>query len=44
MRRLLRTLLVGLAEQIRECHDGAVALAAYETYRPDWVLMDIKLY
>ena len=43
MRRLLRGLLKDVAETIYECADGAEALAAYEAYRPDCVLMDIKM-
>ena len=32
-----------LAEAIYECTDGSEAVAAYELYGPDWVLMDIKM-
>jgi CheY-like chemotaxis protein len=43
MRRLLRNLLEDVAEQIDECADGIEALVAYMRFRPDWVLMDIKM-
>jgi DNA-binding NarL/FixJ family response regulator len=43
MRELLRELLDDLAESIRECEDGAGALAAYRWGHPDWVLMDIRM-
>ena len=43
MRRLIKGLVHDLAETINECGDGAEALAAYVEYRPDWVLMDIKM-
>ena len=43
MRRLIRTVVGDMAEQIAECCDGALALAAYAEQRPDWVLMDIKM-
>ena len=43
VRRLIASILRHLAEEIRECADGADALAAYETLRPDLVLMDIRM-
>lgn len=43
MRRLLRSLLSGLATEIHECTDGSQALAAYRQHQPDWVLMDIEM-
>ena len=43
IRRLIRSIVTDLAEEIRECSDGSEALAAYEQRRPDWVLMDIKM-
>lgn len=43
MRRLIRALVGDLAETVHECEDGAQALGAYLQYRPDWVLMDIKM-
>lgn len=43
VRRLLKSLLADLAAGIYECGNGAEALKAYATYRPDWVLMDIKM-
>ena len=43
IRRILRRTLVETAGAIWECTDGADALAAYEEYRPDIVLMDVKM-
>lgn len=43
MRKLMRSLLEGLAEEIFECSDGSQAFAAYTLHRPDWVLMDIEM-
>lgn len=43
MRVLLRLLLEDLVSTAYECDDGAGALAAYLTHRPDWVLMDIEM-
>jgi microcystin-dependent protein/CheY-like chemotaxis protein len=43
VRRLLRTLVAPLAEQIDECGDGIDAVSLYEIMRPDFVLMDVDL-
>lgn len=43
MRRTIRSLIAGPAHEVFECEDGNQALAAYQTHRPDWVLMDIGL-
>ena len=43
MRRTIRSLLAGPTRNVFECEDGSEVLAAYETHRPDWVLMDIGL-
>jgi CheY-like chemotaxis protein len=43
VRRLIRTLVSGVAREIRECADGADALEAYQRERPDFVLMDIQM-
>lgn len=43
MRRLLRSVLGDMAESIAECDDGAGALSAFAEFRPDWVLMDIRM-
>ena len=43
MRRLLRSLLDGVANSITECEDGSEAIAAYASCLPDWVLMDIRM-
>ncbi|MGI9086120.1 MAG: response regulator transcription factor [Chthoniobacterales bacterium] len=39
-RSMLKDYLGSNARQFRECEDGAEALAAYQEFRPDWVLMD----
>lgn len=39
LKQYLRT---GVGE-FRECDDGADALAAYQQFRPDWVLMDLEM-
>jgi CheY-like chemotaxis protein len=43
MRRLIRSVVSDLADNISECCDGEFALAAYAEQRPDWVLMDIRM-
>jgi len=43
VRHLIRNLVGSVAQEIRECSDGAEALAAYAAGRPDLVLMDIEM-
>jgi DNA-binding NarL/FixJ family response regulator len=44
VRRLLRSALAELAEEIWECCDGADALAAYAAHQSQVVLMDIRMH
>jgi|SRR5215471_9996985 len=43
MRRMIRRMVAGVADEISECDDGAAACSVYGELRPDWVLMDIDL-
>ena len=43
MRRMIGRVVHDMISDIKECDDGAEALAAYDEYRPDWVLMDIEM-
>jgi len=43
IRRALRRSLEDTANEIRECTDGCDALDIYEEYRPDVVLMDVRM-
>ncbi len=43
IRRLLRRAVLKTASIVWECTDGSDALAAYTDYRPDVVLMDIRM-
>ncbi len=43
MRRLIKSVVKDLAENIHECDDGALALAAYEAHCPEWILMDVEM-
>jgi DNA-binding NarL/FixJ family response regulator len=42
-RDLIKTVLAGLADDVRECTDGDEVVAAYRARRPDWVLMDVQM-
>lgn len=43
IRRMIKSIVRDLAEEIRECSDGAEAVALYREQSPDWVLMDIRM-
>jgi CheY-like chemotaxis protein len=43
VRRLIASIIQPIAEEIRECEDGAGAAAAYQAQKPDFVLMDIRM-
>lgn len=43
MRRLIKSVVSDIADEVAECEDGSEALGAYTEFQPDWVLMDIKM-
>jgi ATP-binding cassette subfamily B protein len=43
MRALLRRLCVDTGDEVIEHGNGLEALAAYQTHRPDWVIMDLMM-
>jgi two-component system response regulator DegU len=43
MRKMLRSLVSTEDSEIRECEDGNEAVALYELFQPDLVLMDVLL-
>jgi CheY-like chemotaxis protein len=43
MRKLIRQAVGHLADQVYECGDGADAVEAYASHRPDLVLMDMRM-
>jgi CheY-like chemotaxis protein len=43
VRRVIRSIVATLADEIYECEDGADALPAYVAHKPDCVLMDIAM-
>lgn len=43
VRKMIRSLVEDLGNEVCECDDGAQALSAFEIYQPDWVLMDLAM-
>jgi CheY-like chemotaxis protein len=43
VRDVIKRVVGSLCEEIYECADGDAALAAYNEFHPDWVLMDIQM-
>jgi DNA-binding NarL/FixJ family response regulator len=43
VRRVIRSIVAMLADEIYECEDGADALSAYVAHKPEWTLMDIAM-
>jgi CheY-like chemotaxis protein len=43
MRRMIRSVIQPVAEEIFECADGGEAIEIYDQIYPDWVLMDFGM-
>ena len=43
MRRLIKSVVNDLVDELYECEDGRQAIALYAELRPDWVLMDFRV-
>jgi len=43
VRATIRAIVADLASEMAECFDGAQVLASFEAFRPDVVLMDIRM-
>ena len=43
MRKTTAVILTDLPATFYECGDGAEAIESYARYRPDWVVMDIRM-
>jgi len=43
VRRLIADIVLPFASEIRECDDGAHAVSAYASQKPDLVFMDIRM-
>ncbi|MBK8983617.1 MAG: response regulator [Ignavibacteria bacterium] len=43
IREMIRSLFESKFNLIRVCEDGDTALSEYESFRPDWIFMDIEM-
>ena len=43
LRALLRQLCADVATEMRECANGAEAVAVFKDFQPDWTLMDLAM-
>jgi CheY-like chemotaxis protein len=43
VRRLIKSLIADIADEIYECSDGAEAVEIFIKQRPDWTLMDVYM-
>lgn len=43
VRRVIRSIVASVADDIHECADGSDALQYYRDWHPDFVLMDIEM-
>jgi DNA-binding NarL/FixJ family response regulator len=43
MRKTIKSIVAAPEDLTAECEDGSSVVSAYESFRPDWVLMDMKM-
>jgi DNA-binding NarL/FixJ family response regulator len=43
MRQTIKSIVTTPEDETAECGDGASVLSAYDSFLPDWVLMDLKM-
>ena len=43
VRQFMRSFLAPMTTDVQECDDGASALASYQAFLPDFVLMDLEM-
>ncbi len=43
MRMTIRSIVAAPADLVAECEDGSAVIGAYESFHPDWVLMDLRM-
>jgi CheY-like chemotaxis protein len=43
VRRTIRDVVADLVAAVEECADGDQVIGRFEAFRPDWVLMDIRM-
>jgi len=43
MRQTIRSIVAAPDDVTAECEDGSSVISCYESFHPDWVLMDLKM-
>lgn len=43
MRKTIKSIVAMPEDETQECPDGASVIPAYESFHPDWVLMDLNM-
>ncbi len=43
MRQAIKSIVAAPGDETAECGDGSTVVPAYESFHPDWVLMDLKM-
>jgi DNA-binding NarL/FixJ family response regulator len=43
MRQTIKSIVAQDGDETSECSDGKAVITAFKAFRPDWVLMDIKM-
>lgn len=43
MRQTIKSIVAQPGDETAECPDGASVLTAFKAFKPDWVLMDVKM-
>jgi DNA-binding NarL/FixJ family response regulator len=43
MRQTIKSIVALPGDETAECPDGSSVLAAFKAFKPDWVLMDVKM-
>jgi CheY-like chemotaxis protein len=43
MRQLMKRIVSEVCDEVFECEDGDEVVTAFNTHRPDWVLMDVEM-
>lgn len=43
MRQTIKSIVAQKDDETSECSDGRAVIGAYEAFRPDWVLMDLRM-
>ncbi len=43
MRQIIKSIVATPGDETAECADGSSVVPVYESFHPDWVLMDLKM-